>query len=362
MSVDCIHLPEKSIGAYSAEIKRKLIEQRVPIGGALELTARCNLRCVHCYLGHDRPAGEMPAGQVCRLIDEMTAEGCLWLTITGGEPLVRSDFPEVYLHAKRKGLLITLFTNATLVTRDLVELLVEWPPVDVEVSLYGMTAAVYERVSGVPGSYERCRRGIELLVQGGIAIKLKTVALTLNRHELEAMKAFARDLGVDFRFDTAIRPLLNGSKGPCALRLPVEEVIRLDQSDEPRAMELREMCRTRLGRPPTRKLFGCGAGLTSFQIDPQGLMHICTLARRPGYDLGRGSFQEGWRTALPAVREIEIHNADLPCLSCDLGILCGRCPAWAELENGQAETVVEYACQIARRRAQVFGETENSQA
>ena len=353
----CIHLPEKSIGAYSAEIRRKLIEQRVPISGVLELTARCNLRCVHCYLGQHRPADEMSAGQVCRLIDDMAAEGCLWLTITGGEPLVRSDFAEVYLHAKRKGLLITLFTNATLLTPELVELLAEWPPVDVEVSLYGMTAAVYERVTGVPGSYERCRRGIELLVQRGIRIKLKTVAMTLNCHELEAMKAFARDLGVDFRFDTAIRPLLDGSKGPCALRLPVEEVIRLDQSDEQLAAELRDMCRTRLGKPPTRKLFGCGAGLTSFHVDPQGLMHVCTLARRPGYDLLRGSFVEGWRVALPAVRHIEVQNADLPCLSCDLGILCGRCPAWAEMENGQAEMVVEYACQIARRRFQVFGET-----
>jgi radical SAM protein with 4Fe4S-binding SPASM domain len=350
----CMHLPEKNIAAYSAEIRQKLIEQRVPIAGVIELTEICNLRCVHCYLGNGRPPADMSTQQVCRILDEIVAEGCLWLTMTGGEPLLRRDFRDIYLYAKQQGLLITLFTNATLVTREQAAFLAEWPPVDVEVSLYGMTPDTYERVTGVPGSYRRCLVGIELLVEYGIPIRLKTPAMTINYRELGSMQRYAESLGADFRFDVFIRPLLDGNTGPARLRLSVEDVIRLDQSDEKRAAELFEMGRTRLGRPPTKRLFACGAGRTSFHIDHRGLLHICTLARCPGYDLLSGSFREGWREALPAVRAIEIQSDDFPCLSCDLGIFCGRCPGWAELENGDPETVVDYACHIAHQRAQVF--------
>jgi radical SAM protein with 4Fe4S-binding SPASM domain len=354
LSVECIHLPEKTIGAYGAEIKRKLRQQRVPIAGSIEVTARCNLRCAHCYMGHDGPADGMSTAQVMGLIDEVVASGCLWLTITGGEPLMRKDLPEIYLYAKQKGLLITLFTNATLITPQFADLLAEWPPVSVEVSLYGMTAETYEMVTGVTGSHERCIHGIELLDQRGISLTLKTMAMTLNRHELEDMQSYAEDLDARFRFDVAIRPLLNGDTTPCKLRLPVEEVIRLDLADEDRAAELYEMGRTRLGKPSSNKLYGCGAGLTSFYIDAQGRLQICTLARHPGYDLLGGSFEEGWRRAVPALRAIEIQCMDLPCLACSYAVFCGRCPAWAELENGDPETVVEYACQIAHRRARVF--------
>ena len=359
--MECIHLPEKTISEYSTEIKRKLRQQRVPIAGAIEVTARCNLRCVHCYMGHDGPADGMSTAQVMGLIDQIVAAGCLWLTITGGEPLVRQDLPDIYLYAKQKGLLITLFTNGTLITPRFADLLAEWPPLAVEISLYGMTAATYERVTGVAGSYERCIRGIELLRQRDIPLKLKTTAMTLNRHELEKMQRYAESLDTHFRFDVAIRPLLNGDTSPCKLRLPVEEVIRLDLADEDRAAELYEMGRTRLGKPPSSKLYACGAGLTSFYIDAQGRLQICTLARHPGYDLLGGNFEEGWRRALPALRSIEIQRADLPCLACDYAIFCGRCPAWAELENGDPETVVEYACRIAHRRAQVFAASREAQ-
>ena len=143
---------------------RVAVERRIPLNGSLAMTHRCQLRCVHCYLGDERytppaPAGELPTAFWLDLLDQVAAAGCLNLLVTGGEPLLRPDFAAVYEHAIRRGLLVTVFTNGTLVDERVVDLFAEWPPQLVEVSLYGASAPVYERVTGIPGSHGRCLRG-----------------------------------------------------------------------------------------------------------------------------------------------------------------------------------------------------------
>jgi radical SAM protein with 4Fe4S-binding SPASM domain len=352
--VDCLYAPPVSITQFYSQIEDRIVADRIPISGAMEITSRCNLRCAHCFLGHEPTTGELSTPQVCAIIDQVAAEGCLWFLISGGEPLVRPDFLDIYAHAKQKGLLLSLFTNGTLVTPEIADYLWEWPPVEVEITLYGATPETYERVTGVPGSFQRAVRGIDLLLERGIQVRLKTVVMTWNRHELEAMQAFAASRGCAFYFDTSVRPRLDGSQEPCALRIPVEDVVALDQADEQRAMEWREACRTKLEQSDSDRLYNCGAGANSFSIDAHGRLHICTFARHPGYDLTQGSFHEGWYQAVPEARRTRVQRQDLACLRCDKAFLCGRCPAWAEVENGDPETVVDYICQIAHLRAVVF--------
>src|SRR6185503_239215 len=96
-----------------------------------------------------------------RILDQMAAAGCLWLLYTGGEILARRDFLDIYTHAKRNGFLITLFTNGTMITEKVADYLAEWRPFSVEITVYGRTRATYERLTGVPGSYDKCMRGID---------------------------------------------------------------------------------------------------------------------------------------------------------------------------------------------------------
>ena len=90
----------------------------------MELTFRCNNLCKHCYCGAaPDDAGqiqrEMSTASVLRLIDELVDMGCLWFLITGGEPMLRPDFREIYLHAKKRGLLVIIFTNGTLIDDEM---------------------------------------------------------------------------------------------------------------------------------------------------------------------------------------------------------------------------------------------------
>lgn len=346
-------------GRFSERLHRAVGDRRLPLDGSLELTERCNLRCLHCYI--NRPLAEREAAglelgtaELKRLIDEFAGAGCLWLLLTGGEPLARPDFLEIYDHAKRRGLLVTLFTNGTLVTPSLAAHLAEWAPFSVEVTLYGGTEGTYERVTGVPGSYRRCLRGIELLRGHGVALKLKTMVLTVNRHELAGMRSFAEGLGVDFAFDPVLNFRLDGGAAPGRYRLTPEEAVSVDMGDPRRRREWRELHRRMGGaRPDGEHLFSCGAGLRSFHVDAYGRLSPCLMARQQAFDLRSGSFREGWERWLPAVRARK-WAGESPCRTCELTHLCGQCPGFAAMETGSPERVVPYLCRVGHLREQAL--------
>jgi radical SAM protein with 4Fe4S-binding SPASM domain len=271
--------------------------------------------------------------------------------------LLRPDFLEIYTYAKEKGLIIILFTNGTLITPRIADHLAEFRPFVVEVSLYGATRKTYESVTRVPGSYDRCRRGIQLLRERGIPLNLKTVVMSLNRHELEELKNWTAELRVPFRFDAMITPKLDGSQEPCTLRLTPQEVVAIDLADEQRSKEWKELIKKfTMCLPEPENLYFCGAGIGGFHLDFQGMLGLCLLVRKPGYHLPSGSFREGWNNFLVKVRQQKRQNP-IPCTRCELIALCGQCPGWALLENGNPEGKVEYLCQIAHLRGATFDDT-----
>ena len=219
MTMQCHKGEWLSTEKYLEEFSSKAEQLRIPLSGSLDLTHRCNLNCVHCYLGpqagrQKMGAVEMSTGRILSLLDEITNAGCLNLLITGGDPLIRDDFPVIYSHAKKNGLLVTVFTNGTLLTDKVLDLFVDLPPLEVEISIYGATAPTYEKITRVPGSYERCFDSIGRLLDKNIKVNLKTILMTINSHELEEMENIARKFGVKFRFDAAISPYIDGNKTP----------------------------------------------------------------------------------------------------------------------------------------------------
>lgn len=354
----CTGIPELGYGEFSEWLHRRVGNQRIPIAGSFELTMRCNLRCEHCYIPVKRRAShtepELSLEEAQRILDEITEAGCLWLLLTGGDPLLRRDFFEIYTYAKRKGLIVTLFTNGTLISRRVADCLAEWRPFSVEISLYGATQETYERVTGIPGSYARCRRGIDLLLERGLPLSLKTSVMTLNQHELGQMQTFAAGLGVQFRFDPILNSALNGSARPAKLRLAPHEIVAIEKNNPDRARLWPEKFRTSQVVPISeRKMYLCGAGRQGFHIDAAGRLCLCLTSRQPFYDLRQGSFQEGWEKFLPAAIE-RLYSDDFECLSCELRRVCAQCPALAELEHGEAEKRVEFLCQVTKLRREAF--------
>ncbi|MFZ0438218.1 MAG: radical SAM protein, partial [Candidatus Sulfotelmatobacter sp.] len=229
-------MDQLSYGAFSADLHQRQSGQRAPMQVSIEVTRRCPLECQHCYnnlpMGdQDARSREMTTEEHFKMLDELVDMGCFWLLYTGGEIFARKDFLEIYTYAKKKGFLITLFTNGTLINEKIADYLVEWPPFSIEITLYGRTRETYEALTQIPGSYDRCLRGIKLLRERGLPLKLKTVATSINKHEVTAMRQFAEEeLGVEFKFDGQVNPRIDCSQSPLAVRLTPEEVVALDMN------------------------------------------------------------------------------------------------------------------------------------
>ena len=345
---------QSSVGSdYFSNFCRKVTNLRVPISGAFEFTYRCNLKCVHCYVGtarykQDSQRDEMDKRQVFGVLDEARDAGCLDLLLTGGEPLLRPDFAEVYEHAKKNGMLVTVFTNGTLINRKVMDLFSDLPPQVVEISLYGATRETYEKVTGVPGSFKSCINGIEALLGHGINLSLKTVLMSVNVHEFYEIERIAKSYGVKFRFDPAISPCFDGDLSPLSLRVPVEEALEKELSDETRCKEWKNFISRFDAVNLKDQLYICGAGVTNFHIDPKGFLMPCLMVRHFSYDLLSGSFVEGWKK-MAHLSEMKAGPGRL-CHNCRAVVLCGYCPGFFLLEKGDENLLSDYLCDLGRAR------------
>ena len=357
-------MEQLSYGAFSADLHRRQAGERVPLQVSIEVTRRCPLECLHCY--NNLPMGDMEAKQReltkdehFRMLDELVEMGCFWLLYTGGEIFARKDFLEIYTYAKKKGFLITLFTNGTIINEQIADYLVEWPPFAIEITLYGRTRETYEALTAVAGSYDRCLRGIKLLKERGLPLKLKTVATSINKHEVVAMRRFAEDeLGVEFKMDGQVNPRIDCSQSPLAVRLTPEEVVALDMSAPKGASEYRRLANHDLENPPNLAqidtVYHCGGGMSGFAINAYGEMGICVISQQETFSVREVGVAKVWEGSLLQLRSRKRTRAT-KCNQCRIQSLCGMCPANGEMESGDRESPVEFLCHVAHLRAATVG-------
>jgi radical SAM protein with 4Fe4S-binding SPASM domain len=357
-------LQQLSYGTFSADLHQHRAGGRVPLQVAIEVTRRCPLECLHCYnnLAMDDVEArrrELTKEEHFRLLDELVEIGCFWLLYTGGEIFARRDFLEIYTYAKTKGFLITLFTNGTVINEQIADYLAAWPPFAIEITLYGRTRETYEALTAIPGSYDRCLRGIRLLKGRGLPLKLKTVATSINKHEVLAMRQFSEEeLGVEFKVDGQINPRIDCSQSPLAVRLTPEEVVALDMSTPKAVSEYRRLAKRDLENPPNLSqndsVYFCGGGMNSFAINAYGEMGICVISQQETFSVRDARLKTVWETSLAELRRRK-RTKLTKCVQCQIQSLCGMCPANGEMENGDRESPVSFLCHVAHLRAAVIG-------
>lgn len=347
----------------------KLGKKKVPFEFTLEITPRCNNDCRHCYINlpsddKDAKQQELTLAEISSIADQAIELGSIWCLISGGEPLLRDDFQDIYLLLKKKGLLVSVFTNACLITSKHIELFKRFPPRDIEVTVYGITEETYEAVTRKKGSHKAFRRGLDLLLQNNIKVRLKAMALRSNAHELPAIAEFCRKHTVDyFRFD----PLLNlrHDGNPVRNREIIQErlepslVANIEQEDEERSNALQKGHDKFIFPEPRHydcdHLFHCGAGNASFLVSFDGKFQLCAGLVDPEttFDLRKGALAEAWNHHVPAVRERSSTNPVFldRCRNCPIINLCLYCPGNAHLETGAMDGFSEYFCAVAHARA-----------
>lgn len=354
--MDCLSIPEINHETWWKAFFEPLGDGRFPLSGSIDLTSRCNLNCAHCYInqppGDARAiASDLKTAEVKEILDQVARAGCLFLLMTGGEPLLRSDFTEIYQHARQKGLIITLFTNATLMTPQLINMLVDIPPSQIEISMYGATPATYEAVTRIPGSFGRFQRGLDLIADSGLKFVLKSVLMTLNKNELVQMAQFADAYDTKLHYDGTIWPRLDGKQDNFAYRLSIEDMLGLNRNDPKREAGWHETYqKSKHFILRSQRIFSCGAGYRSFHIDSSGRLNVCMMARQPAFAILKMGFEAAWQALGEKIERERCLESD--CLSCTAAGLCTQCPGFSQLVYGDDETIVEYVCQLAKEQEQ----------
>lgn len=351
-----------------------LFRERGPILGRLdmELTERCNNNCIHCCINlpsNDVAAKkrELDSSRIKGILQEAARLGCLTVKFSGGEPLLREDFSELYLFSRKLGLRVLIFTNATLITPELADLLARIPPlVEIEITLYGMKKQSYEAVTRTPGSFDAAWRGINLLIERKIPFVVKGVFLPQNRGETDEFSSWAKTLPwmneppiYTFFLDLRSRREPLKSRAIEKLRLEPEEAVSILASGRKHFFsEMKEFCQKFMG-PSGDKLFTCGSGLGSGCVDAYGNIQPCMMLRHPRVvrSLEDFSLKDAFGALFPEMRRLRAKDTQYlaRCARCFIHGLCDQCPAKSWTEHGTLDTPAEYFCRVAHAQARYLG-------
>jgi MoaA/NifB/PqqE/SkfB family radical SAM enzyme len=265
-------------------------ERAQPLSASLELTYRCNWRCVFCYNPRHHDRRGLRGQEWLAVLDDLRVLGTLYVTLTGGEALTHPDFLQIARGVRERSFALRILTNGSLVTEALAGEIAALRPMGVELSLHGATADTHERATATPGSFDAMLRGLDRLIGRGVSVVLKTPLTRLNETELSAMQAIAEGRGVPWRVDSALSPRDDGDPTPLTYRASSEGVERMFR-----------VLRAAGQLPHEERAAGgtnCGLGRTTLAVDPEGDVFPCLQWRKaPLGNVRETPLRDLWRSS-----------------------------------------------------------------
>jgi len=333
----------------SAKLNNLSLEHCVPVSVIAELTRRCPLSCLHCYLpetrGRAKAAGELNTAQWKDILEQLARAGALYLAFTGGEPLLRPDLPELCRRAKELHFDIRVFSTGLGLTAELAGELRAAGVSVFELSFYGRPA-IHDSITGLKGSFKSSLAAARLLKKSGLKVKLKTPLMKLNAGQAAWLQKLARAEGFEISFDPVLVPANDGDRSALSQRLSgpelAEAVKRLGPAAAGPSYDLSPVPSSF----PTDAL--CGAGRNVCAIGPGGELYSCLQVPVKLGDLKRRKFAEIWRNSAWLKKWRRAGIKDLKdCAGCgDIGF-CSRCPGVSLLEAGDVFAPNKPACEMA---------------
>ena len=341
---------------------------RIPVNGTFELTVRCNLHCKMCLFRHDDSenaeimAKELTTEQWIDMARQAAEAGTMSLLITGGEPMLRPDFCEIWEGIYKRGFIITLYTNATLVTPKIMETLRKYPPHKIGVTIYGASAATYEKVCGNGDAFGRCIEGIEQLMTLPSKMEFRTTIIKDNYHDVDAIETLVHDNYGKERTLIQTRLVTAAVRGACAdvksCRLDPEDNIKLafrrginilkecigsdyDNSNVHYKWEKKQDIGTQVNK---MTLLGCDAGMRDYTISWQGKLLGCQLLGAFETDALQLGIIKAWEKYPESISPIIMNEK---CVQCQNKYLCNACVATIFAETGKIDGCPECFCEDA---------------
>lgn len=345
---------------------QKAAKNKIPISGTFELTPRCNMNCRMCYIrmseeemrvrGREYTASEwIEMGKICR------EQGMLFLLLTGGEPFLRADFKEIYLELSKMGFVISINSNATMITEETLEWLKDYPPSKINVTLYGGSNETYERLCRNPKGFDQATRGIDLLHQAGIFVNINASFTQYNVEDMEEIYAFAGEREIPVHATSYMFPPVRSAKGgviddevrftPEAAGEALFRTKKCQMEEEEFKVFLEQM---KKGIPQEEEEeecsraadehMGCMAGRSSFWITWDGRMTPCGMMNQPVVRPFEEGFLSGWKEICEKTEQIYL---PAECKNCKKRFACMICGALTIAEGeGDSTKKPEYLCKM----------------
>ena len=315
------------------EMASKASRLNIPLNVQLDLTYRCNERCVHCYLDHN-DHGEMSTAEIKHLLDEMAEAGVFILTLSGGEIFLRKDFFEILEYARRLMFCVRLKTNAVLIRERDAARLRELAVESIQVSIYSHRPEVHDSITLLRGSLKRSLDAIRFLKAQGLKVIVANVLMTQNMRDYTSVRALAEELGVECTLDPTVTPMMDGDRSILSLGVD-QNALREVFRDSSLVGDIDEFCAI-AAEPGQDDLEAtpCSAGHTACYVSPYGDVFPCVQFPLPTGNVRRERFVDIWRHSSQMNEVRSIRLKDLPtCSSCTHASGCTRCPGLAYMEG-----------------------------
>ncbi|MFC1658657.1 radical SAM protein [Candidatus Omnitrophota bacterium] len=321
----------------------KIEKNYIPITGSIELTWRCNLSCRFCYQYQDS-FEELTLDETKVILDELAYLGCLFLSFTGGEPLLHKDFWDIAKYAATKQFALTLQSNGTLINQDHAQRIKELNFFDVHISLLGAKRETHDWLTQSAGSFDKVINSLELLRRQKIKVMLKTTVVKHNFSELKEIGKIAKRFGCKQVVSPIISTKANADKGPLEFRMDDSQIKDFYIAAFKKARKYKDDYKSHAGEG----MVNCRCGRTGFCINPRGEIYPCVGLPVSAGSLREESFKKIWDNSA-FIRSIrQAGTDDLPlCSQCALLSLCMRCKGMAYMEDGSILAPSQEACRIA---------------
>ncbi|MCD8230977.1 MAG: radical SAM protein [Clostridiales bacterium] len=353
--------------SFTAYLNAKARRDKLPVSGTFELSPVCNLACKMCYVrktpaevaAHPRPI--LTLEQWKRIGDAALDSGLLFLLLTGGEPFLWPDFRELYEYLHRKGVLISVNSNGTLISQDTVNWLTAHPPARINITLYGASDEAYQRLCGVNNVYHRVTANIDRLLAAGIQVKLNASMTPYNVSDIEGIVRFAKERDLLLEMGTYMFPPIRRDADSIGTgdRFTPEQAAfynlehkRLTLEPEQYRNYLEQAAKGIVPAPgldescidPVDGTVKCAAGRGSFWITWDGHMLPCGMVPEPKADVVQLGFSQAWRQTVQQTEQVRLSGV---CQSCPNKNVCHSCMAMAIAETGTHAGIPTYLCRMA---------------
>jgi len=327
-------------------------KNNLPLYTVFELTHRCNLKCLHCYLIKQNKS-ELNTKEVKTILDKLARAGCLYLCFTGGEIFLRKDLLELCAYARKLNFDLRLFSNGTLITKEHAKMLSEIGLSAVEISLYGRKKS-HEQITAKNNSFKKTLVALKLLKKYKVPVRIKAPLLNINFNDYKWLIKFAKKNKFEYRLDPVLAPQNNGDCTIQRFQLSAEKLktIYTDKKLNKYLINQYEVS-TDVSLQDVPDLF-CNAGKVFAGISPQGIVYPCLQLLYPLGNLKNQSFRNIWHKSKKAKRLRKYSTKDCKeCLKCSNIKACRRCPGIALLETGKITGKSKTACKIAEIQSKI---------